>query len=203
MADDLDAKIKLSQQLVMTPQLQMAIRLLATPSSELAALIAPTPGVEPAEPGDPDPLQMPNDEELELQTETGVTPWSFLLERPAALPEADADVWIFGNPPVARANRAVLPRLRGTGRDAAWLFRALRQRSKTYERVVEALLEARPQLAIAGTIAPVPIRQMAAKIGMHESTITRVCSACRVQNLHGVWSLTATKRGIAITQTAS
>ena len=55
-----------------------------------------------------------------------------------------------------------------------------------------------PQLAIAGTIDPVPIRQVAAKIGMHESTITRVCSACRVQNLHGVWSLTATKRGIAL-----
>jgi len=200
MADDLDDKIKLSQQLVMTPQLQLAIKLLATPSQELAALIAPTPGIEPAEPGDPDPLQTPNDEELELQTETGVTPWSFLIERPAELAPAEADVWIFGNPPVARANRAVLPRLRGTGRDAAWLLRALRQRSKTYERVVEALLEARPQLAVAaGPIEPVPLRHVAETIGMHESTIMRVCSACRIQNLHGVWSLAATKRGITIT----
>ena len=200
MADDLDAKIKLSQQLVMTPQLQMAIRLLVTPSSELTALVAPTPGVEPAELGDPDPLLTPNEEEAELQTETGVTPWNFLLERPAELPEADADVWIFGNPPVARANRAVLPRLRGTGRDAAWLFRSLRQRSKMYERVVEALLEVRPQLAVAaGTIEPVSLRRISDQLGVHESTVKRICSACRVQNLHGVWSLTATKRGIAIT----
>jgi DNA-directed RNA polymerase specialized sigma54-like protein len=123
-----------------------------------------------------------------------------LLERPAELAEAHADVWIFGNPPVARANRNVLPRLRGTGTAAAWLFRSLRQRSKMYERVVEALLEARPQLAVAaGTIDPVPLRRIADQLGIHESTLARVCSACRVQNLHGVWSLSATRRGIAIT----
>jgi len=213
MADDLKHQIKLGQSLVMTPQLQMAIKLLATPSSEVASLVAATRGVEPAQPGDLDPLQAPNAEEQELQEETGVTPWSFLLERPSELLETDADVWIYGNPPVARANREVLPKLRAIQsadqealREAAWLFRALRQRAKSYERVVETLLELRPQLAIAVSpeaFAPVPLREVAQKVGMHESTITRVVSACRIQNLHGVWGLVATKRGIGIKQTAS
>jgi len=213
MADDLKDQLKLSQALVMTPQLQQAIKMLATPSHERAALIASTRGVEPAQPGDPDPLQATSVDEQELQEETGVTPWSFLLERPAELGESNADVWIYNNPPVARSNRSVLPRLRAiagadpeTLREAVWLFRSLRQRAKTYERVVETLLELRPQLAIASSseaFTPVPLRTVAEKVGMHESTITRVVSACRIQNLHGVWALVATKRGIGIKRTAS
>jgi hypothetical protein len=41
---------------------------------------------------------------------------------------------------------------------------------------------------------------MTPQLQMHESTVNRVVTACRIQNLHGVWGLVATKRGIGITQ---
>ncbi len=197
MTNDLDDKSKPSQQLVMTPQLQLAIKMLSTPSAELAALIASTQGLEPAELGDPDLLQVPSDEELELQVETGVTPWSFLLERPPELAASDADVWIFGNPPIARANRSAWPHVRGATRDAAWVVRALRQRAKLFEQVVTAILQARPELAVArGPIKPVSVRAISEHLTIHEATMRRAVSACCIQNLHGAFRFDVTKRGV-------
>ena len=83
-------------------------------------------------------------------------------------------------------------------RDASWLLRALRQRARTYEKVVGAIAELRPRLAIADKIDAVPVREIAEKIGMHESTITRVASAVRWQNRLGVFGLAAGKRGIVV-----
>jgi sigma-54-like protein len=95
--DDVKHQIKLSQQLVMTPQLQMAIQMLSTPSAELGTLIASVKGLAQGSDGD-DPLLVADDD----------NPLTF-VDRPGNLAIADADVWIAGNPPIARAIRGALP----------------------------------------------------------------------------------------------
>jgi DNA-directed RNA polymerase specialized sigma54-like protein len=175
-------KIVLSEQLVMTPQLQMAIKLLGTPTAELDAVIAPLR--EAIAEGDPDP-----DEDS----------WTYLDESPFST--ADGDVFVHGNPPRARANGRVLPRYRGVTKEGAWLARALQQRAKTYEKIVGAIVELRPQIALAqlgekvDAVAP---RAVSDVVSMHESTIGRVVKACRIQNLHGTFGLAVGKRGITI-----
>jgi hypothetical protein len=186
-----DDALRMANQLVMTPQLQMAIRLLSTPSADLAALIASTPGLA-LEPSSPDPLR----QLFTRDEDDDGPPWEF-RELPA---DVTADVWLDGNPPRAFANRRALPDIRVTEptRDAQWIVRALVQRARTYERVVGALAQLRPQLAIAGEIAPVQPRAIAELIALHESTITRVAQACTLQNRHGVYKLAASKRGISV-----
>jgi hypothetical protein len=194
---------QLDQQLVMTPQLQLAIRLLGTPTRELPALIADWqvdhPGaVEELLPGEADPY---DERELELAAEEEIEPWFYFEEEPF-LP-LGADVWVFGNPPRARANGRALPRLKAVFddrtmtrsaadvRQATWLVRGLRQRARTFERITGAIVAARPQLAIApdpALLAPVKVREVAEAVGMHESTIRRVVAVCRFQTLHGVTS---------------
>jgi hypothetical protein len=193
--------LELSQQLVMTPQLQMAIRLLATPTRELPALIAEWqethPGtIAPLGPGEVDPY---DERERELAAEEEFEPFFYCEDEP--LPQLGADVWVFGNPPRARANGRALPRFKAVfddaamtrsavdARQASWLVRALRQRARTYERIVAAVVGLRPRLAIApdpSEIEPVAVRDVAEAVGMHESTIGRVAAACRFQTLHGV-----------------
>jgi DNA-directed RNA polymerase specialized sigma54-like protein len=191
MADDVKAQARLASQLVMTPQLQLAIRMLSTPSGELAALIAPTPGLA-IEPSDPDPL-------LASVEVDGEPAWQF-----AGVPtEITADVWLDGNPPRALANRRALPAVRivEATRDAQWIVRSLVQRARTFERVVGALARLRPQLGVAMSadeIAPVETRELAAAIGMHESTLERVAKACTVQNKHRVFALAAGRTGISV-----
>jgi DNA-directed RNA polymerase specialized sigma54-like protein len=192
---------KLNQQLVMTPQLQLAIRLLGTPTRDLPALIAEWqrdhPGaVEELVPGEADPY---DERELELASEEEIEPWFYFEEEP--FPPLGADVWVFGNPPRARANGRALPRLKAVFddrmmtrsaadiRQATWLVRGLRQRARTFERITGAIVAARPQLATApdpASLAPVKVREVAEAVGMHESTIRRVVAVCRFQTLHGV-----------------
>jgi RNA polymerase sigma-54 factor len=180
--------LKLSQQLVMTPQLQLAIKLLGTPTTELGALLAAWCADHPGTlaeraPGEPNPVELESDED-------GAT-WAALAEPPEPRFTGAADVWIFGNPPQVRANAGAVPRLVAVGGDrgAAWILRALRQRAKTYETVVRAVVAMRPQLATSlepAALEPVAIRAIAEAIGMHESTVSRVGSAARFHNLHGV-----------------
>jgi DNA-directed RNA polymerase specialized sigma54-like protein len=199
MTDDLKPQLKLSQQLVMTPQLQLALKLLTTPSTELPALIA-SHALEPLPDGEPDPLGAISDEEREHAEELGIEPWSF-RDTPDVVREAD--VGVFGNPPEVRANRAASPRVRIVAtadkdrlRDAAWLLRALRQRAKAYEKVIAVIAELRPQIATTTAFPPVPVREVAERLGMHESTISRVVTAVRYQTIHGVHGLKAGKKGI-------
>ncbi|MEO8705612.1 MAG: hypothetical protein ABI867_36615 [Kofleriaceae bacterium] len=183
MVDDL----KLSQQLVMTPQLQLAIKLLGTPTTELAALLAAWCADHPGTLTERDPDE-PNP--VELEDEEGPL-WTALAEPPEPRFTGTPDVWIFGNPPQVRANAAAVPRLVAVADDpgARWILRAVRQRAKTYETVVRAVVAMRPQLATSlapNTLEPVAIRAVAEAIGMHESTVSRVGSAVRFHNLHGV-----------------
>jgi hypothetical protein len=192
--------------LVMTPQLQLAIRLLATPDAALRPLIDGFCGaLEPLPVGAPDPLAAPSFEETEALEEEGTPIWEWLAEAP--LPALRADIWVFGNPPRVRANRDALPYLRVAAtasdddkRNAAWLFRALRQRAKTFERIASAIVAKHHRLAIAedGEFS-VATREIAEAVGMHESTIGRVAeSGMRMQNLHGVFALANRKRTISV-----
>ena len=175
--------IKLSEQLVMTPQLQLALRLLETPTDKLDAIIARMR--EGLVDGDPDP----SDDDT----------WTYLDDPPFSPPIGD--VFVFGNPPQARANGCAFPRYRGTTEESRWLVRALRQRAKSYEKVVGAIVGLRPQISIAMAgekSEPVTARALAKQIDIHESTIGRVIRACRWQNVHGTFGFAMSKRGISI-----
>jgi sigma-54-like protein len=203
MADDHD---KLSKQLVMTPQLQMAIKLLGTPTKELGSIIDPVvasygAGLVPLRPDERDPMidimaaayAEEDQEPWEPRDESPFAPKTDGVYVPIALgPNIDdhADVWIFGDPPVARANGRAFPRFRvteGAAHDAKWLVRALWQRAKTYERIVGAVLAMRPELAHGGGFEQLYKRDLAEALEMHESTISRTLLACRIRNAKGIW----------------
>jgi DNA-directed RNA polymerase specialized sigma54-like protein len=207
MADDVKDQIKLAQQLTMTPQLQLAIRLLSTPSGDLNAMLDDLHGLESTT-GHVDPLLEASDEERAVAAEEGTPVWEFELPRPPGF-TAGADVWIHGDPPIARACREALPHMRlaehaspDDAQKAAWFIRGLRQRAKTYERLVGALLASRPNLATIDDpqhFIPVPLRELAEATGLHESTITRAAAGCRIETPpHHVFLLTSSKHGIGI-----
>ena len=193
---------KLSKQLVMTPQLQMAIRMLAMSQDELFAMVEEWktnhPGaIADMQPGDPEPI---NEEEQDL-VDAGQPIWTFLDEPPLPPANPRPDVWVFGNPPQARANPASVPRVKAVFddstisksaadvREASWLARSLRMRAKTMEKVVAAIVQLQPQAAIAlepDKLPAINIRDIAMAIEFHESTISRVSSSLRYQTIHGV-----------------
>ena len=191
----------------MTPQLQLAIRLLSTAAADLPALLTDWkirhPGaIVELGPGDVDPHDV-REREL-LAEDPGYQPFFYYDEEP--FPQLGADVWVFGNPPQVRANGRALPRFKAAFdeaaltrsaadiRHASWLIRGLRQRARTYEQVIAAVVGIRPRLAIApdpSQIEPVTVGVVAEIVGVHESTIRRVAGACRFQTLHGVMRLVA------------
>ena len=217
-----DPPLKLSQQLVMTPQLQLAIRLLSTPTHELAAVLVSWHDAHPGvlvelSPGEPDPY---DDEDRRMTEDDGGT-WTPLREHSpfaAAAPPAPtsggpfvpvfatapmpapsrADVWVSGDPPRAKANGRAFPRYRiatddkDEAREARWLLRALRQRARTYAKVVQGVVDLRR----AGDADPTR-RAVAEAIGMHESTIERVIAACRFETAGGMFRLVERSRRIA------
>lgn len=188
---DLRPKGKLSEALVMTPQLQLAIKLIATPSRDLPVgqWFIDVPGLEELSAGEADPMDV---EEPSNAAGREEPEWYAAIESPLPTLAEVADVWVFGNPPQARANRHAYPRLKATTKEAKWLLRSLRQRAKTYEKIVQAILDLRPQLAVCPeppTLEAVPFKDIAEAVGMHESTIERTSHACRIQNLHGIVAL--------------
>ena len=201
---------KLSEQLVMTPQLQMAIRMLAMSQDELFAMVEEWRTNHPGAlvelgPDDPDPA---GEEEVEDAEATGAPIWTFLAEPPLPDAKPRPDVWVFGNPPQARANPSAGPRIKAVFddatlsrsaadvREASWLARAVRQRAKTLEKVVAGILAVRPQMAISlepDKLEAVDVRELGEAIGFHESTIKRVAPVCRYQTIHGVVQLVETR----------
>jgi DNA-directed RNA polymerase specialized sigma54-like protein len=190
----------------MTPQLQMAIRMLAMTQDELFAMVADWRANHPGAiadlvPGDPEPVGAEEQDDFD---ERGIPIWTVLAEPPlpAAMPRPD--VWVFGNPPQARANPSASPRIKAVFddatisrsaadvREASWLARAVRQRARTMEKVVAAIVQLRPQVAIAlepDKLAPASVQAVADAIGFHESTIKRVVPVTRYQTIHGVVQL--------------
>ena len=179
----------------MPPQLQLAIRLLSTPSSELAGIAAGVKGVVASDTGD---------DLLARVVEDDDSAWRF-HELPA---HVTGDVWVDGNPPVALANRRVLPQLGFAPdattddlRNAQWFLRSLGRRASTFERIVGELARARPTLATALTpidVDPVPVRALVEAAGLHESTIERAVRACRVENRHRVFALAIVNSAIRL-----
>lgn len=192
----------IAQSLVMTAQLQLAIKLLSMSSNELPVedWKTQTPGLDELPAGERDPLDVA---EEATEPDPDHPPWFPSTESPLPVLTEIPDVWVFGNPPQARANRHAYPRLQGTTKDALWLLRALRQRARTYEKVVQAVVDARPALGVTldpTTIQPVALRSIAEAVGMHESTIERVAQGLRFQNLHLLIGLTKQGKKLGFTK---
>lgn len=76
-------------------------------------------------------------------------------------------------------------------RDATNLLSSLSQRGSTIARVTEAIFEVQTEFLTQGvkSIKPLTLRTIAEKIGIHESTVSRVTSNKYVQTPHGMYPL--------------
>ena len=76
-------------------------------------------------------------------------------------------------------------------RDATNLLSSLAQRGSTIARVTEAIFEVQTEFLTQGvkSIKPLTLRTIAQKIGIHESTVSRVTSNKHVQTPHGMYPL--------------
>ncbi len=76
-------------------------------------------------------------------------------------------------------------------RDASNLLSSLAHRGSTIARVTEAIFEIQTEFLTQGTkgIKPLTLRTIAEKLGIHESTVSRVTSNKYVQTPHGMYPL--------------
>ena len=76
-------------------------------------------------------------------------------------------------------------------RDATNFLSSLSQRGSTIARVTEAIFEVQTEFLTQGvkSIKPLTLRTIAEKIGIHESTVSRVTSNKYVQTPHGMYPL--------------
>ena len=194
-------------QLDLTPQLQLAITLLATPSRELPDVVeryaAARPGtLAPLAIGEEDPS-----DEAELDSAADDDRPAFLFSDDEPFPQRGADVWVYGNPPHARANSRAFPRMKIVGgskdhqRECAFLVRCLRTRARNYQAIVAGCVAQQPALALATSpdVAPaVSIEELAVALGLHASTISRAAAALTFQNLHGVFGLSVGRSKLSL-----
>jgi DNA-directed RNA polymerase specialized sigma54-like protein len=192
--------------------LQFALKMLETPSERLRELVddwlAEHPNIKLAElaSAERDPF---DDEELAEEADGGPRAFAFLDAPPPSLPldsfrgPHGCDVWIFDNPPEVRANGLAVPRFRASPDDVdgRWVVSGIRARSKTCVNVVSAIQKLRPQLATASDpkqVASVTASEIGEEVGCHESTVTRVVSVCRFQNVHGAFGFTLANKTITL-----
>lgn len=81
--------------------------------------------------------------------------------------------------------------VRGKLNAATWLIRAIEQRKSTMLKVMHAILESQPEFFRKGPahLRPLILQQVADKIGMHISTVSRVTNGKYVQTPHGIFEL--------------
>jgi RNA polymerase sigma-54 factor len=74
---------------------------------------------------------------------------------------------------------------------ALWLIRSIEQRKRTLQKVLEALVEAQKAYLDDGpaALAPLTLKDIAARTSLHESTVSRVTSHKYVQTPRGVLDL--------------
>ncbi len=74
---------------------------------------------------------------------------------------------------------------------AQWLIRSIEERRKTLYRVVEAIVEQQRDFFEKGVehLRPLNLRQIADRLGLHESTISRVTSQKYIQTPRGLFRL--------------
>jgi len=109
-----------------------------------------------------------------------------------------------GNLPRLRVSSAYESHLRGgTGdsdtvqfidekkRYAEWIIKTIEQRRRTMIKVMEAIVDEQREFFEHGAIAlrPLTLQQVASRIGMHESTVSRVTRQKYVQTPRGVFPL--------------
>ncbi|MDD3643216.1 MAG: RNA polymerase factor sigma-54 [Candidatus Krumholzibacteria bacterium] len=76
-------------------------------------------------------------------------------------------------------------------KNAKWLIQTIEQRRRTMIKVMESIAEAQRDFFEkgAGALRPLTLQQVAIKIGMHESTVSRVTTNKYVQTPRGVYEL--------------
>ncbi len=74
---------------------------------------------------------------------------------------------------------------------ATWLIRAIEQRKSTMLKVMQAIIESQPDFYKQGPthLRPLILQDVADKIGMHISTVSRVTNGKYVQTSHGIFEL--------------
>ncbi|MBN1596026.1 RNA polymerase factor sigma-54, partial [candidate division FCPU426 bacterium] len=74
---------------------------------------------------------------------------------------------------------------------AKWLIRSIDQRRKTLYRVMETILEVQMEFFEKGVehLKPLTLREIAERVSLHESTISRVTSQKYVQTPRGVYEM--------------
>lgn len=74
---------------------------------------------------------------------------------------------------------------------ATWLIRAIEQRKSTMIKVMQAIIESQPEFFTQGPthLRPLILQDVADKIGMHISTVSRVTNGKYVQTGHGIFEL--------------
>ncbi|MGH7442634.1 MAG: RNA polymerase factor sigma-54, partial [bacterium] len=74
---------------------------------------------------------------------------------------------------------------------ALWLMRGIEQRHRTLRRVLEEIVEAQKGFLESGPAAfrPLTLKDIAGRTGLHESTISRVCTGKYVETPRGVFEL--------------
>ncbi|MEO7424509.1 MAG: RNA polymerase factor sigma-54 [Fibrobacteria bacterium] len=74
---------------------------------------------------------------------------------------------------------------------ATWLIRAIEQRKSTMLKVMQAIIESQPDFFKQGptNLRPLILQDVADKIGMHISTVSRVTNGKYVQTSHGIFEL--------------
>lgn len=89
------------------------------------------------------------------------------------------------------AGREARSYLRGCLQEARWLLRALEQRQQTLFRVASAIVEAQSDFLDAGPQAmrPLMLKDVAAKLGLHESTISRTVARKYLHTPRGLYEL--------------
>ena len=76
-------------------------------------------------------------------------------------------------------------------KNAKWLIQTIEQRRRTMIKVMEAIVEEQHEFFEKGVVAlrPLTLQQVASKINMHESTVSRVTTNKYVQTPRGVYEL--------------
>jgi len=76
-------------------------------------------------------------------------------------------------------------------KNAKWLIQTIEQRRRTMIKVMESIVEAQHDFFEKGTgsLRPLTLQQVASKINMHESTVSRVTTNKYVQTPRGVYEL--------------
>ena len=81
--------------------------------------------------------------------------------------------------------------IQGRLKNAKWLIQTIEQRRRTMIKVMESIVEAQMDFFEKGAayLRPLTLQQVAGKIGMHESTVSRVTTNKYVQTPRGVFEL--------------